>query len=228
MRVRSWAAVAHLLGYAAAAAAAPPPGEDESDDEAAALMKLQRFSDHGEHALCMDGSSSGIYVTPATTQPDFYVLYLQGGGWCNNKQSCDSRCGTRHRNGMCSGGLATSTVWADTVSMAGIFSTDANKTALPGANKAYLRYCTGDAHMGNRDASAESLGFHFHGSRTVAAALSLLVKEHALGSKPGQTLLFGGGSAGGRGVMANLDYLPGLLSDLKAASAPRVLGFPDS
>ena len=175
----------------------------------------------------MDGSSSGIYFTPATTQPDYYVLYLQGGGWCNDKTSCSSRCGKR-TNGRCSGGLATSTVWTETVSMAGLFSTSANKTALPGANKAYLRYCTGDAHMGNRDASENTFGFNFHGSRTVAAALSLLVKEHGLGSKPGQTLLFGGGSAGGRGVMANLDFLPGLLSDMKVASAPRVLGFPDS
>ena len=139
----------------------------------------------------MDGSSSGIYFTPATTQPDHFVLYLQGGGWCNDQKSCESRCGTR-KNGKCSGGLATSTVWANTQYLAGLFSTSANKTALPGANKAYLRYCTGDAHMGNRDASAASFGFNFHGSRTVAAALSLLVKEHGLGSKPGQTLLFGG------------------------------------
>ena len=229
----------------------------------------------------MDGSSSGIYFTPATTQPDHFVLYLQGGGWCNDQKSCESRCGTR-KNGKCSGGLATSTVWANTQYLAGLFSTSANKTALPGANKAYLRYCTGDAHMGNRDASAASFGFNFHGSRTVAAALSLLVNEHGLGSKPGQTLLFGGeltataaaahhtqrhqsfpewqrkparkdgvatfppqrtarcwhksqvltaspgGSAGGRGAMANLDYLPGLLSDMNVASAPRVLGFPDS
>ena len=175
----------------------------------------------------MDGSSSGIYFAPATTQPDHFVLYLQGGGWCNDQKSCESRCGKR-TNGKCSGALATSSVWQKTQRMAGLFSTSDNKTALPGANKAYLHYCTGDAHMGNRDASAASFDFNFHGSRTVAAALSLLVKEHGLGSKPGQTLLFGGGSAGGRGAMANLDYLPGLLSDMKVASAPRVLGFPDS
>jgi hypothetical protein len=99
-------------------------------------------------AAGMDGSSSGIYFTPATTQPDHFVLYLQGGGWCNDQESCESRCG-RRENGHCSGGLATSTVWQETQSMAGLFSTSENKTALPGANKAYLRYCTGDAHMGN-------------------------------------------------------------------------------
>lgn len=175
----------------------------------------------------MDGSSSGIYVTPATTQHDHYVLYLQGGGWCADQKSCESRCGTR-TDGLCSGTLASSSGWTPTVSMAGLFSTSANKTALPGAHKAYLRYCTGDAHMGNRDASDASFGFNFHGSRTVAAALLLLVREHGLGSKPGQTLLFGGGSAGGRGVMANLDFLAGLLSDMQVAAIPRVLGFPDS
>lgn len=176
----------------------------------------------------MDGSSSGIYFTPATSQPDFYVLYLEGGGWCNDQDSCTSRCGQRARNGRCSHPLATSTVWTETLSMAGLFSTNARKTALPGANKAYLRYCTGDAHMGNRDASGKTFNFNFHGSRTVAAALSLLARVHGLGSKPGQTLLFGGGSAGGRGVMANLDFLPGLLEDMELPSVPRVLGFPDS
>ena len=165
----------------------------------------------------MDGSSSGIYFAPATSQPDYYVLYLQGGGWyaatqhalslspspplsrssdtaalpwrrCNDKPSCTSRCGKR-TGGKCSGALASSSVWQETVSTAGLFSTSAEKTALPGAHKAYLRYCTGDAHMGNRDASEETFGFNFHGSRTVAAALSLLVKEHGLGSKPGQVTL---------------------------------------
>jgi O-palmitoleoyl-L-serine hydrolase len=176
----------------------------------------------------MDGSSSGIYFAPATSQPDYYVLYLQGGGWCNDQNSCTSRCGSRTAAGRCSGAHATSTVWEETVSKAGLFSTSPNKTPLPGANKAFLRYCTGDAHMGNRDASAQTFGFNFHGSRTVAAALSLLVEQHGLGSRPGQTLLFGGGSAGGRGAMANLDFLPGLLRDMPVASAPRVLGFLDS
>ena len=83
--------------------------------------------------------------------------------------------------------------------------------------------------MGNRDASAESFDFHFKGQKTIEAALATLVKEHGLGAKPGQTLLFGGGSAGGRGAMANLDFIDGILSErLHVASAPRVLGFPDS
>jgi hypothetical protein len=208
----------------------------------------------GVRGLGMDGTSSGIYFAAATTQPDYYVLYLQGGtqvavsvlaicmacshlvgagGWCNDKQSCDSRCGTRGGTGHCSGSLASSSVWAKTQSEAGLFSTSASKSPLPGANKAFLRYCTGDAHMGNRDASAGSFNFNFHGSRTVRAALSLLVSKHGLGAQPGQTLLFGGGSAGGRGVMANLDFVPGLLrammtADGTAVHPPRVLGFPDS
>ena len=196
--------------------------------EDAGVMKLLRFSDHGiGDALCMDGSSSGIYFAPATAQTDKYVLYLQGGGWCSDEASCQQRCGARIK-GRCSGALASSAAWPAVQSMSGLFSTSPAKTPLPGANKAYLRYCTGDAHMGNRNASAASFGFNFHGQRTVRAALSILVKAHGLGSKPGHTLLFGGGSAGGRGAMVNLDFVPGLLADMGAASAPRVLGFPDS
>ena len=101
--------------------------------EDAGVMKLLRFSDHGIHdALCMDGSSSGIYFAPATTQTDKYVLYLQGGGWCNDKASCQQRCGARIQ-GRCSGALASSAAWPPVATMAGLFSTSPAKTPLPGA-----------------------------------------------------------------------------------------------
>jgi hypothetical protein len=144
----------------------------------------------------------------------FWARVGQGGGWCYDEASCASRCGKKSASGTCSSALASTTVWQTTQNMTGLFSSLADKSPLCGANKAYLRYCTGDAHMGNRAASKDSFGWNFKGQKTIEAALAILVKEHGLGSKPGQTLLFGGGSAGGRGAMANLDFLPGILSGL--------------
>jgi hypothetical protein len=100
------AAVLSTLALLAAAllhgadGAAPKPG--------ATLMSLAKFTD--PEAVCMDGSASGFYWAPATTQPDEYVLYLQGGVWCYDEASCASRCGTKSASGTCSGGLASSSV----------------------------------------------------------------------------------------------------------------------
>ena len=95
----------------------------------AALMTLEKFADHGEpDALCMDGSSSGIYFAPATTQPDHYVLYLQGGGWCNDEASCKLRCGIRFNDGKCTGQLATSTRWASAHWASTVFPSSRRRT----------------------------------------------------------------------------------------------------
>ena len=82
--------------------------------------------------------------------------------------------------------------------------------------------------MGNRDASAGSFNWHFKGQQAVESSLRVLVKEHGLGAYPGQTVLLGGGSAGARGAMVNLDFISGLLMQMGVASPPRVLGFLDS
>jgi hypothetical protein len=57
--------------------------------------------------------------------------------------------------------------------MTGLFNSLPAKSPLSGANKAYLRYCTGDAHMGNRAASADSFGWNFKGQKTIEAALAI-------------------------------------------------------
>ena len=53
------------------------------------------------------------------------------------------------------------------------------------------------------------------------------MRDRGLGSVPGHTLLFAGGSAGGRGAMVNIDYLPDVLASLGASSV-RLLGYLDS
>lgn len=105
---------------------------------------------------------------------------------------------------------------------AGLFS-PLRDELLANANKAYVRYCTSDAHMGNN----ESFGYQFRGSVVVQAVLRDLVATHGLGGGKNRDLvIFGGGSAGSRGAMVHLDYVPEMLGS--AASNVDVVGFLDS
>ena len=54
----------------------PPPGAVAGANQP---LRLTLFQDMGaSDAVCMDGTSSGYYYAPATTQPWLYVLYLEG------------------------------------------------------------------------------------------------------------------------------------------------------
>ena len=76
-------------------------------------LRRQLFSELGSpSAVCMDGTSSGYYWAEATTQPEIYVLYLQGGNWCYDEASCADRCGARS-GANCSNPLAGSSTWPE-------------------------------------------------------------------------------------------------------------------
>ena len=65
--------------------------------------------------------------------------------------------------------------------------------------------------FGDAPASNETFGFAFRGSRIVATTLTALVAHNGLGASGGQErLLFAGCSAGGRGVLTNLDAIAAL------------------
>jgi hypothetical protein len=99
----------------------------------------------------------------------------------------------------------------------------ANDTQLKDANKAFVPYCTSDAHMGN----AAAFGMQFRGSVVVGAVLKEMVKK-GLGAGPARhTLIFGGQSAGGRGAMVHLDYVQDMLGPA-AAKNTDVFGLLDS
>jgi hypothetical protein len=76
-----------------------------------------------------------------------------------------------------------------------------------------LQYCSSDSWFGDAPASTSTFGFAFRGSRIVTATIAAMVANNGLGASGGQErLLFGGCSAGGRGVLTNLDAV--------AAAAP--------
>mmetsp|Transcript_82332 Transcript_82332/g.207767 ORF Transcript_82332/g.207767 Transcript_82332/m.207767 type:complete len:441 (-) Transcript_82332:149-1471(-) len=188
----------------------------------AAVLTLVPLKERYPDAVCVDGSSSGYYWKAATSEEgeNAWIVYLQAGGWCWDSESCEKRCEG-------SPGLCSSTVWESERDETGIFSHDVDSyhPVLRNANKVFVRYCTSDAHMGN----AEAFGLQFRGARVVQAVLSDLVATRGLGSDQHggrQLLIFGGGSAGSRGAMVHLDYVPSMLG--KASQNVDIVGFLDS
>ena len=79
----------------------------------------------------------------------------------------------------------------------------ARRTQLPLTNRLAQ---SSDSWFGDAPASNATFGFAFRGSRIVNATLTALVAQNGLGSSGGpERLLFAGCSAGGRGVLTNLD-----------------------
>jgi len=151
-------------------------------------------------------------------------VYLDGGGWCHDEESCTSRCGPSDAINA-SNQLCSSKTLEGTKSIYGIFLPDNDH--LGGANKVFVHYCTSDAHMGN----ATAMGYQFRGHQVVQAVLSDLVDRRGLGSqsltsKGRDLLIFGGGSAGARGAMVHLDYVQEMLG--AAGGHVDVVGFLDS
>lgn len=89
---------------------------------------------------------------------------------------------------------------------------------LRNANLAFLRYCTSDAFMASADVqhSSSSETIRYRGLDMLRALLEELVVTHGMGHGPDRhTLVFGGHSAGARGAMVHLDYLPDMLEAIE-------------
>jgi len=168
-------------------------------------MSLVKLSE--SNAVCNDGTQAGFYFKKGSDSK-LWLIYLAGGDWCYDADSCAARALLPAvGNGGLNGTFHTSSsVWSDTCLKQGIFSED-DSAALKTANKIYIPYCTSDAHMGDRAASDATNGWNFRGQSVVKAVLSHAVSMLKMGSEDGSRLVFGGGSAGGRGAMVHLDFV---------------------
>ena len=153
-------------------------------------------------ARCNDGTQGVYYYAapPERKKPENYIVMLQGGGWCSNKIECKQRMKSSHE-------MTSSAADEEYKFYNGLLSTTDKRNPLLDAHKVFLRYCSSDGFAGNRDAQdPASHGLHFRGSVIVKSVMEELTRTHGLAS--GDSLFFGGFSAGARGAMFNLDYVP--------------------
>eukprot|EP01012_Entosiphon_sulcatum_P012924 TRINITY_DN18206_c0_g1_i5.p1 TRINITY_DN18206_c0_g1~~TRINITY_DN18206_c0_g1_i5.p1 ORF type:complete len:418 (+),score=46.54 TRINITY_DN18206_c0_g1_i5:94-1254(+) len=147
-------------------------------------------------ARCLDGSNPGYFIETSTTQPTKWVIYIQGGGLCTTQQQCAARAKTS---------LGTSTVWPKTaVDVSNVLSTNGSYNPFFDFNHVQIRYCSGDTHTG-RQFQPNEWGLYFAGHNNFVAIIDHLFNTTNL--RDATDILFSGGSAGGIGCFAHVNYL---------------------
>lgn len=179
------------------------------------MLDIQKFP----RAICNDGSPSGFYYQAATTNTNRWILHLEGGWWCWDDATCMGRAAS-------SPGMVSSKTWPATRSPGGIFNVNANDFPdWAGVNLVYMPYCTSDAWVGDGDGLVNKTSWPFRGRSVVDAVFQTLFTG-IKGNTP-QEVLFSGCSAGGQGLLYNVDGAKKIVSDLTPPGL-RFKGFADS
>lgn len=142
---------------------------------------------------CNDGSPAGFYFRRGVNT-QHWVMYLEGGGYCWDENSCRARW---HRRPV----LMSSSRWPRVRRAPALLSVDpATNPLWHASNHILLPYCTSDMWAGTRTKTQNSTDFAFAGRLIVRAVLAELLRSGLKGR-----LLLVGSSAGGAGVMLHAD-----------------------
>jgi len=168
-----------------------------------------------KNAVCNDGSSAGYFIRKSYGSKR-WIVFLEGGWYCYDKRSCESRW-SRLR------GFMTSKMWPDTRQVNGILSPDPEENPYWwNANHVYVPYCSSDSWSGSSPAGSTSR-FAFMGSVILMEVIRDLLPHGLLNASK---LMLTGSSAGGIGVLLNLDRVTDFLR--AQGAAPEVRGVSDS
>lgn len=190
-----------------------PAVEAKSTDEARSLKKVFLSN---RSVTCNDGSQAGFYLRKSHTSKR-WIIFLEGGWYCYDHQSCQNRW-LRQRHYM------TSAQWPETRDVGGILSPNEDENPYWwNANHVFIPYCTSDSWSGSK-ATRDGM-FNFMGASVVQQVVRDLV---LLGLENSTDLLLAGSSAGGTGVMINLDPVQELLHDMLDLKHISVRGVTDS
>lgn len=177
-------------------------------------MKLNFLKN--ESVTCNDGSPAGYYLKQSKGSKR-WLLFLEGGWYCFSKQTCNSRYETMRR-------LMSSTKWPATRTGTGILSPQPEENPhWWNANMVFIPYCSSDVWSGTTSKSEHS-EYAFMGSLIIQEVVNELLTK---GLNNAKVLLLAGSSAGGTGVLLNVDNV---LEQLKSQghTAVQVRGLADS
>lgn len=175
-------------------------------------LKHHKYRD----AVCNDGTHAGYYIRKVH-DPKTWVIYLQGGFYCNDEKTCTER----FRNDR---DLMGSGHWPLHKRGQGILdSTDMLMNPLAwGSNLVYIPYCTSDLWLGD-SLNDENEVWRFRGARVIKRVIESLIED---GMREATRVLVTGTSAGGVGVMFHIDNIANQLR--KVNSTAEVRGIADS
>ncbi|XP_073653242.1 palmitoleoyl-protein carboxylesterase NOTUM isoform X2 [Tursiops truncatus] len=165
---------------------------------------------------CNDGSSAGYYLKESKGSRR-WLLFLEGGWYCFNRENCDSRYDTMRR-------LMSSKDWPLTRTGTGILSSQPEENPhWWNANMVFIPYCSSDVWSG-ASSKSEKNEYAFMGALIIQEVVRELLGKGLSGAK---VLLLAGSSAGGTGVLLNVDRVAEQLEEL-GYPAIQVRGLADS
>ncbi|PKU83136.1 pectin acetylesterase 5 isoform X1 [Dendrobium catenatum] len=148
-----------------------------------------------EGALCLDGSLPGYHLLRGEgSGSDKWVLHLEGGGWCNNAESCASRGRT----------ALGSSMYMEAMHFVGILSPYPSQNPdFFNWNKVKVRYCDGASFAGDVESEDQSgLKLFFRGQHVWEAIIDQLLSE---GLAKAKQAFLTGCSAGGLATFIHCD-----------------------
>ena len=178
--------------------------------------RLSRKFLYNTNVTCNDGTAAGYYIrrSPASRR---WIIYLEGGWFCYDQTSCEARW-LRLKT------LMSSDRWPEVKTVGGILSSDSQENPhFADANHVLVPYCSSDSWSGTA-ARSDDQRFAFLGAEILTEVVKELFSWEQLGG--GRELYLVGSSAGGTGVLVNLDAVAGLVRSL--GSTMRVRGIVDS
>ncbi|KAK5617906.1 Palmitoleoyl-protein carboxylesterase notum1a [Crenichthys baileyi] len=145
---------------------------------------------------CNDGSPAGYYIKESKGSRR-WLLFLEGGWYCFSKQTCNSRYETMRS-------LMSSTKWPQSRRGTGILSAEPEENPhWWNANMVFIPYCSSDVWSGATPKTGQS-DYAFMGSLIIKEVVAELLTK---GLDKAKVLLLAGSSAGGTGVLLNVDQV---------------------
>ncbi|KAJ4730706.1 Pectin acetylesterase [Rhynchospora pubera] len=160
------------------------------------LTVIQSASSKG--AVCLDGSAPAYHFSPGYGSGiNNWIIDLEGGGWCNNRRTCDFRKTTRH---------GSSKYMERQIAFNGILSNKPEDNPdFYNWNRARIRYCDGASFAS--EGYDQASGLYFRGQRIWSAAMEEMMSK---GMGSANQVLLSGCSAGGLATILHCDQFRAL------------------
>ncbi|XP_029432748.1 palmitoleoyl-protein carboxylesterase notum2-like [Rhinatrema bivittatum] len=198
-----------LLSHLRSPWQAPHSGPKSADD-------LKLFFLKNTSVTCNDGTTAGYYLREAKGNR-LWIIFLEGGWCCYNRETCDARYKNIRR-------LMSSSEWPQTKRGTGILSAQLDENPhWWNANAVFVPYCSSDVWSGTLPKSRHE--YAFMGSMIIQEVIRDLVPK---GIKQAKVVMLAGTSAGGTGVLLNIERVAALLLEELEAEAVQVRGLVDS
>ncbi|CAL1546975.1 unnamed protein product, partial [Lymnaea stagnalis] len=176
------------------------------------MSNLKRKLLRNTDVTCNDGSHAGYYIRRSHGSQK-WIVFLEGGWYCFDHTSCSERSRVMSD-------YMSSRNWPKFRSGSGILSWDPEENPYYfHSNVVYVPYCSSDSWSGTRNRTAGrcwcTMDFSFMGSLILDEVFDELLKK---GMKQAKTVILAGTSAGGTGVLINIDRI----ADLVHAKDPTI------